>query len=185
MSNKKREQKKMIYVADLGRWVNIRKDSNLAGLFYTIQDTRPHAIRRAEMILGWPIVSRTKDSHEDLSYTYYFVSPKSAASQFGEELDVTLERVANFYDRRDYILLQNNIHNADWWNMDRFVVLEPDNAKLPTATPMDSIHRPVLAYEFSAKTGRLTPPPHVRQLLQELKASGQIVDPIAFVEADA
>jgi hypothetical protein len=51
---------------------------------------------------------------------------------------------------------------------------------------MDSIHYPVLAYEFSHKTGRLTPPPHIRQRLQDLKAAtGQIVDPIAFVEADA
>jgi hypothetical protein len=173
----------MIYVADLGRWVNIRPDSNLAGLFYTIQDTRSHAIRRADIVLGSSIVSRTS-SPDDLSYTYFFVSPKSAASQFGEELDMKLERVVNFYDRRDHILLQNNIHVADWWNMDRFVVLEPDNLKMPVALPMDSIQRPVLAYEFSAKTGRLTPPPRIRHLIQELKAAGQIVDPIAFVEAD-
>lgn len=176
----------MIYVADLGRWVNIRPDSNLASLFYTIQDTRAHAIRRAEVILGWSIVSRTTNSSDLTSYTYYFVSPKSAASQFGEELDVTLERVANFYDRRDCILLQHNIHTADWWNMDQFVVLEPDNIKMPTAAPMDSIDRPVLAYDFSEKTGRLTPPPHIRQRLQELRTAGQqFLDPIAFVEADA
>lgn len=174
----------MIYVADLGTWVNIRPDSSLAGLFWTIQDTRPHAIRRADAILGWSIVSRTS-SPDDLSYTYYFISPKTAASQFGEEFVVT-ERVANFYDRRDYILLQHNIHVADWWNMDRFVVLEPDNLKMPVATPMDSIDRPVLAYEFSGKTGRLTPPDHIRQLLQERRSAGHInADPIAFVEADA
>lgn len=175
----------MIYVADLGRWVNIRPDSELAGLFWAVQDSRAHAIRRAEIVLGWSIVNRTSSS-DALSYTYYFVSPKSAAAQFGKELVVT-ERVAEFYDRRDFLLLKHNIHVSDWWNMDRFVVLEPDSNKMPVATPMDSIERPVLAYEFSAKTGRLTPPVHIRQMLQERKiatTTGPVADPIAFVEAD-
>lgn len=174
----------MIYVADLGRWVNIRPDSELAGLFWAVQDARAHAIRRADIVLGWSIVSRTSQSDAH-SYTYYFVSPKSAASQFGEELVVN-DRVASFYDRRDQLLFNHNIHVSDWWNLDRFVVLEPDSNKLPVATPMDSIEHPVLAYEFSAKTGRLTPPARIRQFLQERRAAtASVVDPIAFVEVDA
>lgn len=76
----------MIYVADLGRWLNIRPDSEFVDLLWKVNDAREHAILRAEFVLSPEIVRRTVTPGM-MSYTYYFVSPRTAAGVFARDLD--------------------------------------------------------------------------------------------------
>jgi hypothetical protein len=174
----------MIYIADLGRWVNVRNDTHLAGLLWTVQDIRPHAIKRAELILGTGIVKRssTPDQH---SFTYYFISPTAAASQFGHKLDANA-RFADFCARRDTLIYEHNLP-TDWWNLERFAT---NDEKLPVASPMDSIDRPILAYKYCTFTGRLVPTPRILALIRERRLAAAIpaapAVPVGpFVEDDA
>lgn len=175
----------MIYVADLGRWLNIRPDANISGLLWTVKDIRPFAIQRAYHVLGNGVVSRTS-STSDTSYTYYFISPRTAAGQFGEEIDLTRQNVADFYDRRDAILVENNIYNSSWWTDERFEVLETDRIKLPTSLPLDRADYPILAYVYNHQTGHFRPGPRISRMLRDRKTEDAVVEPVvAFVDVEA
>ncbi len=173
----------MIYVADLGRWVKIRPDSNLRGLLWAVHDTRPYALERASYALGNSVVSRSSNPG-DTSYTYYFISPRTAAGQFGEELDLTRQNVADFYDRRDAILLENQIYNSSWWSDERFEVIETDKVKIPTGSILDRDDYPILGYLYNHNTGKYFPGPRLARMLQDRKI--RTAEPVvAFVEVDA
>jgi len=176
----------MIYVADLGRWLNIRADANISGLLWSVKDVRPYALERASHALGSGVVSRSSNP-SDTSYTYYFISPRTAAGQFGENIDLTRKIVADFYDRRDSLLVEYNILNSSWWTDERFEVLEADRAKLPTSLPLDREDYPILGYMYNNHTDRFYPGPRIARMLQDRKAAVKaIADPVvAFVEVDA
>lgn len=174
----------MIYVADLGRWLNIREDANVRGLLWAVKDTRPYALERAYHALGSGVVSRTSKTG-DTSYTYYFISPRTAAKQFGEELDLTRQNVADFYDRRDALLVECNIWNSTWWADPRFEVLDTDRVKNPTSSPLDRDDYPILGYLYNHHTGKFYPSPRIARMLNDRKLNP--VEPVvAFVnEVDA
>ncbi len=174
----------MIYVADLGRWLNMRQDANISGLLWTVKDVRPHALERANKALGSGVVSRTS-SPSDTSYTYFFISPRTAAGQFGEEIDLTRQNVADFYDRRDALLIEYNIFNSSWWMDERFEVLETDRVKNPTALPLDRDDYPVLGYLYNHYTGNLYPSPRIARMLHDRKIKTVVEPAVAFVEVDA
>lgn len=174
----------MIYVADLGRWVNIRPDANICGLLWAVLDTRPFAIERAYYALGSGVVGRTSNP-SDTSYTYYFISPRTAAGQFGEELDLTRQNVADFYDRRDALLLEHNIFNSSWWTDERFEVIETDKTKLPTGSVLDRDEYPILGYMYNNKTGKFFPSPRIARMIQDRKGKSAAEPVVAFVEVDA
>ncbi len=173
----------MIYVADLGCWLNIRPDSYVCGLLWRVHDTRAHALQRAYHALGSGVVSRTSNPG-DVSYTYYFISPRTAAKQFGEEIDLTRQNVADFYDRRDAILLEYNILNTSWWTDPRFEVIESDRNKNPTSLPLDREDYPILGYLYNHHTGRFYPGPRIAKMLQDRKVQ-PVESVVAFVEVDA
>jgi hypothetical protein len=182
----------MIYIADLGRWLKIRPDSNLCGLLWTVHDVRPFAVQRAYHALGNAVASRTS-SPGDTSYTYYFISPRTAAGQFGEEIDLTRQNVVDFYDRRDAILVEHNIYNSSWWTDARFEVSdENEMIKLPTSNPLDRADYPILGYSYNHHTGRFYPGRRITQMLNDHKTQQQQQQQqqpdenvIAFVEVDA
>lgn len=173
----------MIYVADLGRWLNMREDANVSGLLWSVKDTRAHALQRAYHALGSGVVSRTSKPG-DTSYTYFFISPRTAAKQFGEELDLTRQVVADFYDRRDALLVEYNIYNSTWWTDPRFEVLETDRIKNPTSSPLDREDYPILGYLYNHHTGRFYPGPRIAKMLSDRKIKA-VESVVAFIEADA
>lgn len=137
----------VVYVADLGRWLNIRPDSQYIDLLWKVQDTRPLAVDRARLVLTPNIVRRTLESGPDqTSYTYYFISPHVAAAQFGRTVDMTNEFVINFYDLRDALLMDLKIYNGDFVYDPRFEVIEPDQKLYPVSMALDS-QNPVLMVE--------------------------------------
>lgn len=175
----------MIYVADLGRWLNIREDANVCGLLWSVKDTRPYAIERAYHALGSGVVSRTS-SPGDTSYTYYFISPRTAAGQFGEEIDLTRQNVVEFYDRRDALMVDNHIYHSSWWTDERFEVLETDRVKMPIGSVLDRDEYPILGYVYNKNTGQWRPSVRVARMLHDRKMKNVTAEPaIAFVEVDA
>lgn len=151
----------VVYVTDLGRWLNIRPDSQYIDLLWKVQDTRPFAIDRAKLVLNPDVVRRTLEAGpEQTSYTYYFVSPHIAAAQFGRQLDMNNECVMDFYDRRDALMMDLKIYNPDLFSSrsashsvndfvydPRFEVIEPDQKKLPVSLALGS-DNPVLLVDI-------------------------------------
>jgi hypothetical protein len=141
-----KKTKKMVYVADLGRWVNISPDSHYIDLLWKVQDCRPFAIERARLVLNPDVVRQSLESGSQTSYTYYFVSPHVAAAQFGRSIDMNSERVVDFYDRRDALMYELQIFNREFYYDPRFEVIEPDQKKSPVSLALNA-ENPVLMVE--------------------------------------
>jgi hypothetical protein len=163
----------MVYVADLGRWINIRPDSENIDLLWKVQDTRPFAIERARLVLNPDIVRRTLEScPEQTSYTYYFVSPHVAAAQFGRQLDMNNERVIDFYDRRDALLYDLKIYNREFFYDPRFEVIEPDQKKNPTSLALNA-ENPVLMVEVVRDADGFVRPKITREMREAIRHQKQ------------
>jgi hypothetical protein len=159
----------MVYVADLGRWINIRPDSENIDLLWKVQDTRPFAIERARLVLTPDIVRKTLEvGPEQTSYTYYFMSPHVAAAQFGRQLDMLNERVIDFYDRRDAILMDLKIYNREFIYDPRFEVIEPDQKKSPTSLALNA-ENPVLMVEVARDADGFVRPKITRQMREAIQ----------------
>lgn len=162
----------MVYVADLGRWLNIRSDSQYVDLLWKVQDCRPLAVERAKLVLSPEIVYRSLDDPMQTSYTYYFVSPHVAAAQFGRQLDMSNERVVEFYDRRDALMYDLKIYNTEFYYDARFEIIEPDQKKSPTCTAL-STENPVLMVEVKRDADGFVRPKVTRAMRDAIRKQQQ------------
>ena len=168
----------MIYIADLGRWLNIRPDSEFVDLLWKINDAREHAILRAEFVLSPEIVRRTVTPGM-MSYTYYFVSPRTAAGVFARDLDESSPRLGEFYDRRDTIIIHHSLYGNEWYNNIKFEVLD---ATLPTAPALSS-SRPVLAFPMKLTHGGYVLRED-KNLVMKMQTQHEVGNNNVFVEDD-
>lgn len=162
----------MVYVADLGRWLNIRSDSQYIDLLWKVQDCRPLAVDRARLVLNPEIVRRSLDYPEQTSYTYYFVSPHVAAAQFGRQLDMSNERVVEFYDRRDALMYDLKIYNIEFYYDTRFEIIEPDQKKSPTCAAL-GVENPILMVEVKRDADGFVRPKVTRAMRNAIRKQQQ------------